>query len=191
MTGSGEKSRSRRGAELSYKNGHGLLNTISLILRWLSARILISFTVSFGYILTAVQRESGDPKMGLADLVKPTAKDADVICETFILQRAGTVLPERLSFRNAPRAVDRRERVVRIAQYYLWLSLNRDLSPSAKRKRAMWKVEQEFEDVDRTKLLNAVYDLYEDRAEGENALDQFEADLERLSVVYERHDEAS
>lgn len=129
--------------------------------------------------------------MGLADLHRPNADDADEISADFILARAGTVLPASLSFQEAPHAGDRRDRVVRLAQYYIWCALHRDLPPSAKRKRAMWKVEGEFEDVDRKKLLNAVYDLYEGRAEGEDAVEQFESDLEELALLYEQHEEVA
>jgi len=49
----------------------------------------------------------------------------------------------------------------------------------------MANVEIEMDDVDRTKLLNAVYGLYDGTAEGSDALEQFEADLERLAFAYE------
>ncbi|MDY6771266.1 MAG: hypothetical protein SV186_04930 [Candidatus Nanohaloarchaea archaeon] len=131
--------------------------------------------------------------MGLHDLIKPTADDADEIDEQFIKDRFGTILPGTLTVR----ASTQRERIVRMAQYYVWLSMHRDTKPSAARKRAMSKVENEFgdsdeyEDADRTKLLNTVYALYEGRAEGEDAVEQFEADLEELALVYEGHEEAA
>lgn len=78
-----------------------------------------------------------------------------------------------------------------MAQYYIWCSLHRDLKPSTARKRVMSKVENEYEDVDRKKLLNAVYALYERRGEGEDAVEEFEADLEELALVYEGHEEAA
>ncbi|WP_226005985.1 hypothetical protein [Natrinema salinisoli] len=49
----------------------------------------------------------------------------------------------------------------------------------------MSKVDDEFENVDRNHLLNAVYALYEDRAEGEHALNEFESDLEATAAAYE------
>lgn len=125
--------------------------------------------------------------MGLHDLIKPTADDADEIDEQFIKNRFGTILPGTLTVRTSTQ----RERIVRMAQYYIWSSLHSNLKPSAARKRAMSKVENEFEDVDRKKLLNAVYTLYENRAEGEDAVEQFEADLEELALVYENHEEAA
>lgn len=125
--------------------------------------------------------------MGLHDLIKPTAEDADEINEQFIKNRFGTVLPGTLTVR----ASNQRERVMRMAQYYLWCSLHRDLKPSTARKRAMSKVENEYEDMDRKKLLNAVYALYEGRGEGEDAVVEFEADLEELALVYEGHEEAA
>lgn len=129
--------------------------------------------------------------MGLHDLIKPTADEADEIDEEFIKNRFGTILSGTLTVR----ASTQRERIVRMAQYYIWCSLHMDLKPSVARDRAMSKVEREFEekdtyeDVDRKKLLNAVYALYEGRAEGENAVKQFEADLEELALVYERHED--
>ena len=125
--------------------------------------------------------------MGLHDLIKPTAEDADEIDEQFIKNRFGTLLPRTLTVR----ASTQRERVVRMAQYYIWCSLHRDLKPSTARKRSMSKVEYEFEDVDRKKLLNAVYALYEGRAKGKDAVEQFVADLEELALVYEEHEKAA
>lgn len=54
----------------------------------------------------------------------------------------------------------------------------------------MWKIEQEVDNVDRIMLMNVLYAFYEGRATAGNALDLFEADLERLSVVYEELDMA-
>lgn len=125
--------------------------------------------------------------MGLRELIKPTAEDADEIDAQFIKDRFRTILSGTLTVR----ASTQRERIVRIAQYYIWCPLHRDLKPSAARDRAMSKVENEFEDVDRTKLLNAVYALYKDQAEGEDAVEQFEADLEKLSLVYEEYEKAA
>lgn len=49
-------------------------------------------------------------------------------------------------------------------------------------------VETELE-IERKQMANAVYDLYENQGEGSNALDQCEADLERLASAYERTEE--
>lgn len=127
--------------------------------------------------------------MGLGDLVKPKAEDANEIDVEFVINQSSDVLPAALSVQHSPIASQRRERIVRVAQYFIWLSLNRDLSPSSKRDYAMRKVEYEMNDVDRKKLLQAVYRLYDGIAEDENALEQFEADLGRLSIVYEQCEE--
>lgn len=124
--------------------------------------------------------------MSLAYLRHPTTDDADEVSKKFVRRSAGGILPIKLT---SVKASARHTRIIRICQYYIWDTLNINKGgPEVKRDRAMSLVENELE-VERKQLLNAVYELYEDQAEGSNALDQFEADLERLASAYERTEE--
>ena len=124
--------------------------------------------------------------MGLYNFGNPTTEDADSVDKETILSLTGTTLPSALLM---GKAVKRRDRIVRISQYYIWYSSNKDYSLSKMRQRAMSDVEDESEDIERKHLLNAVYDLYEGKAEGDNALTQFEADLEALAAAYDHNEE--
>lgn len=115
---------------------------------------------------------------------QPDPEDADRIGEQVITNAIGEIFPETFQSLHAEK---RRRRLYRLCQYYIWFDRNCDLTSTAEKRRqkSMEMVVAEFDDTDENRLRQSIYQAYEDRAEGDNALTQLEADLESLAVTYE------
>ncbi len=114
----------------------------------------------------------------------PDPEDADGIDESVVKNAVGETIPERVQSLHATK---RQRRLVRLCQYYLWFDRSDEytLRPKQRRRKAMEMVVAEFDDTNDTQMFQAIYQAYQDIAEGETALEQFEADLEALAVKYD------
>lgn len=114
----------------------------------------------------------------------PDPEDADRINKEVITDAIGEIFPSSIV---SIKAQKRPKRILRLCQYYLWYHQHCDHASSARRKRrkSMESVVAEFDDTDENQLYQSIYESYEDKAESDNALEQFEADLESLTVKYE------